>query len=331
MARIVRFHETGGPDVLRVDEVPEVDPGPGEVRIRVEAIGLNRAEVMLREGIYHEQPVFPSRIGYEAAGVVEAVGEGVTSVQEGDRIATVPSFALSQTRQGVYGESATVPAEIAEPYPEALSPAQGATLWMAYLTAYGALVHYGQLCSDDAVIVTASSSSVGLAAIQIARERGATVIATTRTSAKRDALLGLGADHVVATEEEDLPARTMEITGGAGARLTFDPVAGPLLTTLCGAAAPYGTIYEYGALHPGETAYPLMPMLAKSLTIVGYQVLDFVRDEARFAAGRDYLFAGLESGALTPVIDREFPLEQIADAHRYMESNAQCGKIVVTV
>ena len=331
MARIVRFHETGGPDVLRVDEVPEVDPGPGEVRIRVEAIGLNRAEVMLREGIYHEQPVFPSRIGYEAAGVVEAVGAGVTSVKEGDRIATVPSFALSQTRQGVYGESATVPAEIAEPYPAALSPAEGASLWMAYLTAYGALVHYGQLCSDDAVIVTASSSSVGLAAIQIAKERGATVIATTRTSAKRDALLGHGADHVVATEEEDLPARTMEITGGAGARLTFDPIAGPLLTTLCGAAAPYGTIYEYGALHPGETAYPLMPMLAKSLAIVGYQVLDFVRDEARFAAGRDYLFAGLESGALIPVIDREFPLEQIADAHRYMESNTQCGKIVVTV
>ena len=331
MARIVRFHETGGPDVLRVDEVPAVDPGPGEVRIRVEAIGLNRAEVMLREGIYHEQPVFPSRIGYEAAGVVEAVGEGVTSVKEGDRIATVPSFALSQTRQGVYGESATVPAEIAEPYPTNLTPAQGATLWMAYLTAYGALVHYGNLGSDDAVIVTASSSSVGLAAIQIARERGATVIATTRTSAKRDALLGHGADHVVATEEEDLPARTMEITGGAGARLTFDPIAGPLLTTLCGAAAPYGTIYEYGALHPGETAYPLMPMLAKSLTIVGYQVLDFVRDEARFAAGRDYLFAGLESGALIPVIDREFPLDQIADAHRYMESNTQCGKIVVTV
>ena len=157
------------------------------------------------------------------------------------------------------------------------------------------------------------------------------MIATTRTSAKRDALLGHGADHVVATEEEDLPTRVMEITGGAGARIAFDPVAGPLLTTLCGAAAPYGTIYEYGALHPGETAYPLMPMLAKSLTIVGYQVLDFVRDEARFAAGRDYLFAGLESGALTPVIDREFPLEQIADAHRYMESNAQCGKIVVTV
>ena len=174
MARIVRFHETGGPDVLRLDEVPEVDPGAGEVRMRVEAIGLNRAEVMLREGIYHEQPVFPSRIGYEAAGVVEAVGAGVTRVKEGDRIATVPSFALSQTRQGVYGESATVPAEIAEPYPAALSPAEGASLWMAYLTAYGALVHYGNLGPDDAAIVTAASSSVGLAAIQIAPIEGDT-------------------------------------------------------------------------------------------------------------------------------------------------------------
>ena len=331
MARIVRFHETGGPDVLRLDEVPAAPPGPGEVRIRVEAIGLNRAEVMLREGIYHERPVFPSRIGYEAAGVIEAVGAGVTAVKEGDRIATVPSFALSQTKQGVYGESATVPAEIAEPYPAALTPAQGAALWMAYLTAYGALVHYGALGADDAVIVTAASSSVGLAAIQIARAQGATVIATTRTAAKKNALLGLGADHVVATEEEDLPARVMEITGDAGARVVFDPIAGPLLTALCGGCAPYGTIYEYGALYPGETAYPLMPMLAKSLTIIGYQVLDFVRDEARFAAGRDYIFAGLASGALTPVIDREFPLEQIAEAHRYMESNAQCGKIVVTV
>ena len=331
MARIVRFHETGGPEVLRLDEVPEVDPGPGEVRLRVEAIGLNRAEVMLREGIYHERPVFPSRIGYEAAGVVEAAGDGVTSVKEGDRIATVPSFALSQTRQGVYGESATVPAEIAEPSPAALSPAEGASLWMAYLTAYGALVHYGDLGPDDAVIITAASSSVGLAAIQIARAQGATVIATTRTAAKKAALLGFGADHVVATEEEDVPARVMEITGDAGARVVFDPIAGPLLTTLCGAAAPYGTIYEYGALHPGETAYPLMPMLAKSLTIVGYQVLDFVRDDARFAAGRDHIFEALASGAFKPVIDREFPLDQIVDAHRYMESNTQCGKIVVTV
>ena len=331
MPRIVVFHETGGPEVLRLEERPQAPPGPGEVRLRVEAIGLNRAEVMLREGVYHERPVFPSRIGYEAAGVVDAVGAGVRGVREGDRVATVPSFALSQTRQGVYGESAAVPAELAVPYPAALSPVEGAALWMAYLTAYGALVHYGGLGAGDAALITAASSSVGIAAIQIALARGAVAIAATRRPAKKAALLAHGADHVIATEEEDLPARVMEITGGAGARVVFDPVAGPLLTTLCAACAEHGTIYEYGALHPGETLYPLMPMLARSLTIVGYQVLDFVQDAGRFAAARDFIFAGVADGALVPAIDRRFPLERIADAHRYMESNAQCGKIVVTV
>jgi NADPH:quinone reductase-like Zn-dependent oxidoreductase len=331
MVRIVRFHETGGPEVLRLEQVAERDPGPSEVRIRVEAIGLNRAEVMLREGVYHERPVLPSRIGYEAAGVVDALGKGVTSVKQGERVATVPSFALSQTQQGVYGESAVVPAEVAVPYPASLSPIQGAAIWMQYLTAYGALVHYGGLGPDDVALITAASSSVGIAAIQIAKQRGATVIATTRHSAKRAALLDIGADHVVATEEEGLAARVMEITDGGGARIVLDPIAGPMLTVLCGAAAPHGTIFEYGALHPGETAYPLMPMLAKSLTITGYQMLDFVLDPARFGAAREYIFAGLNSGALTPVIDRTFALEQIVDAHRHMESNTQCGKIVVTV
>ena len=120
MVRIVRFHEAGGPEVLRLEQVAERDPGPGEIRIRVEAIGLNRAEVMLREGVYHERPVFPSRIGYEAAGVVDALGAGVTTVKEGERVATVPSFALSQTRHGVCGESAVVPAEVVQPYPASL-------------------------------------------------------------------------------------------------------------------------------------------------------------------------------------------------------------------
>ena len=331
MVRIVRFHEIGGPGVLCLDQVPENNPGPGEVRIKVEAIGLNRAEVMLREGIYHEQPVFPSRIGYEAAGVVDAVGEGVRAPKEGERVATVPSFALSQTHQGVYGESAVVPAEVAEPYPANLSSIQGAAIWMQYLTAYGALVQYGGLGSNDVALITAASSSVGIAAIQIAKDCGATVIATTRHSSKRSALLDIGADHVVATEEEDLPERVMEITDGSGARIAFDPIAGPMLTALTTAAAAHGTIFEYGALHAAETDYPLMPMLAKSLTIVGYQVLDYVLDPARFDAARDYIFARLDSGALIPVIDRIFPLDQIVAAHQHMESNTQCGKIVVKV
>ena len=111
----------------------------------------------------------------------------------------------------------------------------------------------------------------------------------------------------------------------------FDPIAGPILGQLCSATSHYGTIFEYGALHTGKTEYPLMPMLAKSLTITGYQVLDFVTDPTRFAKAKKYIFEGISSGELKPVIDRIFPLSEIVEAHRYMESNLQCGKIVVTV
>ena len=279
MVRIVRFHKTGGPEVLRLDDIPEDSPLDGQVRLKVKAIGLNRAEVMLREGVYHEQPVFPSRIGYEAAGIIDAVGAGVESLKEGDRVATVPSLLLSQTRQGVYGESAIVPAQAAVKYPETLSFAEGAALWMQYLTAYGALVYYGRMTSDDIVLVTAASSSVGVAAIQVARATGATVIASTRTAEKQGLIRDLGANHVIVLERDDLPSRIKEITGGSGVRLIFDPIAGPFLTTLCDVIAPHGIIYEYGALHPEATPYPLMPMLAKSITITGYQVLDFALNE----------------------------------------------------
>mgnify|MGYP001231470760 CR=1 FL=1 len=330
MSKRIQFSKTGGAEVLEWVEVEPAAPAAGEVRIANKAVGLNFIDIYFRTGLY-PAPAMPSGLGTEGAGTVDAVGEGVRAPKKGERVATVPSFALSQTQQGVYGESAVVPAEVAVPYPANLSSMQGAAIWMQYLTAYGALVHYGGIGPDDVALITAASSSVGIAAIQIAKERGATAIATTRHSAKRAALLDIGADYVVATEEEDLPERVIEITDGGGARIAFDPVAGPMLTTLAAAAAPHGTIFEYGALHTAETDYPLMPMLAKSLNIVGYQVLDFVLDPARFGAAREYIFAGLDSGALTPVIDRIFPLDQIVAAHQHMESNTQCGKIVVTV
>jgi len=329
MARIVRFYKTGGPEVLRLEEVPDTAPGPGEVRLRIEAIGLNRAEVMLRQGVYHEQPKFPSRIGYEAAGVIEELGTGVEGITVGERVATVPSFALSQTRQGVYGESATVPAEIVLAYPPELSPVDGAALWMQYLTAHGALADYGGLSATDTVLITAASSSVGIAAIQVAKACGAKVIASTRSSTKKAALLSQGADHVIASEEENLPSRVLEITGGEGVRIVFDPIAGPVLAQLAAATSPYGTIYEYGALHPNEAVYPIMPMLAKSLTITGYQVLDYVREPVRLENARQRILAGVKTGALKPLVDRTFGLDEIVAAHRYMESNEQCGKIVV--
>ena len=230
MPKIVRFHQIGGPEILRFEEVESRQPGRDEVRLRVRASGLNRAESMYYHGIYLEQTQLPSRLGYEVAGVVEAVGEGVDPKWVGKNVATVPGF--SQYRYGTLGEEAVVPVDVLGEYPKNLTVVQAAAIWMQYLTAYGALVHVGGVKAGDFVSIPAASSSVGLAAIQIVRDHGATAIAVTRTAAKRAELLALGAHAVIVSEAEDYASRVHEITGGKGARLTFDPVGGPFIEKL---------------------------------------------------------------------------------------------------
>ncbi len=329
MPKIVRFHETGGPEVLKIEDLPLAQPGEGEVRLNVEAIGLNRAEVMFRQGRYLDAPECPSRLGYEAAGIIDAVGPGASHFQIGDRVSTIPAFSMG--KYGVYGESAIVPSFAVAGYPDNLSPAEGAAIWMQYLTAFGALIDIGQLKQGDVVVITAASSSVGLAAIQITKAAGALAIATTRGAEKKQFLLDAGADHVIVTKEEDLAETVMAITVGKGANLIFDAVGGPLLEMLADAAAPGALIVEYGALSPAPTIFPLFSSLKKGLTVRGYTLFEIVKDAERLARGKQYTYEGLESGALKPVIDRTFTLNAIVDAHRYMESNQQKGKIVVTV
>jgi NADPH:quinone reductase-like Zn-dependent oxidoreductase len=257
------------------------------------------------------------------------VGNGVDAVRIGDRVSTIPSFSMG--RYGVYGESAIVPAYAVAHYPGKLPAVEGAAIWMQYLTAFGALIEYGRLQADTTVVITAASSSVGLAAIQITRAAGATAIAVTRGADKKPFLLEAGAHHVIVTDEEDLAESVMKLTAGTGAAMAFDPVAGPMLGRLADAAAPGALIFEYGALSPEPTTFPLFAALAKGLTVRGYTLFEIVKDPAMLARGKQYIYLGLESGALKPVIDRTFPLEDIVEAHRYMESNQQKGKIVVTV
>lgn len=329
MPKIVRFHKAGDADMLRIEELPLSEPGEGEVRINVEAFGLNRAEVMFRQGNYLEAPEFPSRLGYEAAGTVDAVGPGAVGIEIGDRVSTIPSFSIG--KYGVYGESAIVPSHAVAKYPESLSPIEGAAIWMQYMTAFGALVEYGQLTKEDAVLITAASSSVGLAAIQITRSIGAMAVATTRGENKKQSLLDAGADHVIVSDREDMGKRMMEITDGKGASVIFDPVAGPFLEKLTQAAGAGATIFEYGALSPLPTPFPLFDVLSKGLTVRGYTLFEIAANPEMLSRGKQFIYIGLESGALKPVIAKTFPLEAIVDAHRYMESNQQFGKIVVTV
>ncbi|MGA2183610.1 MAG: zinc-dependent alcohol dehydrogenase family protein [Bryobacteraceae bacterium] len=327
--KIVRFHQTGGPEVLHLDELPLPDPAAGEVRLRVKAIGLNRAEVMFRMGRYLLQPRLPSKIGYEASGIVEAVGPDVDQSWIGKTVSTVPAFSASE--YGVYGEVAVVPVHAISVYPDKLSCEEGTSIWMQYLTAYGALIHQGHLAKGDYVLITAASSSVGIAAIEIAKAQGAISIATTRTSRKKAELLALGAAHVIATEEDDLVARVNGITAGKGVRIVFDPIGGKGLEALAAAAAIGGIIFEYGALSTDPTPFPLFSVLSKQLTIKGYLLFEVVGDPAAFPKAKQYVLDHLASGDFKPRIDKTFPLAKIVEAHRYMESNAQIGKIVVTV
>lgn len=330
MPKIVRFHKTGGPEVLTIAEEPLATPGQGEVRLRVQALGLNRAEAMFRSGVYLEAAALPSRLGYEAAGVVDAVGPGVTNVKVGDRVSTIPAFNLSA--HGVYGESAVVPALAVAAYPGNFTPEQGAAIWMQYITAWMGLIDKGQLTAGKVALITAASSSVGLAAIQIARAAGAMAIAVTRKAAKKARLLHAGADEVVVTEQEDLPKRVAEITGGKGADVIFDPVSGPFVETLAQTAAHGGKLIVYGLLDMRPTPYPLFAAFQKSLWMHAFALFEYTTNPQMLEAAKRYVLAGLQSGALKPVIDpKPFRLDQIAEAHRYLESNEQFGKIVVKV
>jgi NADPH:quinone reductase-like Zn-dependent oxidoreductase len=329
MPKVVRFHELGGPEALKIEDHPTREPKAGEVRIRVQAVGLNRAEALYSRGQYLEQPRLPSGLGYEAAGVVEDVGPDVERTWVGRRVASVPGFSIND--YPVLGEEAIVPATNIAPYPERLSPTEGAAIWMQYLTAWGGLINIGHIAKGDFVIIPAASSSVGLAAIETAKEEGAITIAATRTSKKRDELLALGADHVIATSEEDLITRVQEITNDNGARVIFDPVAGPFVEQLAGAAAYRGILIEYGWLSMQPTPFPFALALRKQLTMRGYTLRELNADADLSRRAREYVFDRVEDGRFTPKIAKIFPFAETVKAYQYLESNEQIGKVVITL
>ena len=329
MSRTIKFAKAGGPDVLEFVDIDVPAPGPHEVRIGVKAIGINRADSMWRNDRYVESPIFPAGLGYDCAGVVDAVGEDVTDLAVGDTVSTIPAFSLN--KYFTYGELILAPDHAVVKHPKSLSFAEAASVWMMFITAYGALVFDADVKAGDFVIIPAASSSVGLAAIQIANYAGATPIALTRTSDKTKRLQAAGAAHVIATREQDMVAEVMRITSGHGARVAFDPVGGADFPRLVAALTNQGIAYIYGALSENDTPIPALEMIRKMTIVKGYSVRLVTGDEARRKAAVEYVTTGLASGALKPVIDRIFKFDDMVDVHRYLENSGQFGKIVVTL
>lgn len=337
--QVYRFHQYGSPEVLQLDTIPTPQPKSGEARVRVQAMSLNRADLLWMANTYVETPKLPSRIGYEIAGVIEAVGDDVTEFQVGDRVSSIPAFSISDYAN--FGETAILPARGLMKTPENFTPAQGAGFAFAYFTGYFALVEIARLLPYQTVLITAGTSTTGLAAIAMAKKIGAKVIATTRTSKKRDILLNAGANYVIATEEEDLVARVMSITNNQGADVVYDAVAGGLSEQLVQATKIQGHWIVYGLLDTENLGtFPWLAMFVRTLQFHVYKVFDFTGnrnlglpgDEAAFIRAKAFIAAGLTDGSFPIYIDREFKgLESLPDAMRYMESNLAGGKIVVTV
>ncbi|WP_405071911.1 zinc-dependent alcohol dehydrogenase family protein [Kribbella sp. NBC_01510] len=330
MARVVRFDRLGGPEVLRIEEVGVGDPGPGEVRLRVDAIGVNRAEANFRNGTYVYQPALPgSGLGYEAAGVVEAVGAGVHDFVPGDAVSALPTFLM--TEFATYAETAILPARALVRHPGNVDAVHAAATWMAYSTGYGMLLEFGGLVPAMPVLITGASSSVGIAAIQIANSIGAVPIVTTRTDAKRQRLLDAGAAHVVVTETQDVVKEVLSVTNGDGVALAIDAIGGAGLNTLIQTVAPGGSLVVYGWLDPAPMPLPVHPdFRARNVRTYAFTEVT-MDDDARLERAKRFVTAGLRSGALAPVVDRAFDLTEVVEAHRYLEANTQLGKVVLAV
>lgn len=325
--RSVRFTELGEPDVLHLVDVDIPQPGPGEVLVEVAAIGLNRAESMFRRGTYIETTRLPATLGYECSGTVAALGEGVGRWAEGDRVSVVPGFSMND--YGVYADRAVVPARALVPLPESTSWVEGAAVWMPFLVGYGGLVETGGLRAGDHVLITAATSSVGLAAIAVANRVGAIPVATSRSQSKVEALRAAGAAHVVVTGEEDLVERVHAITDGRGVEHVFDAVAGPGVAELARATAAGGVITVHGLLSGQPTPFPAETL--PDLWMRGYTLFAMTHDEQRLRRAGAFVGAGLRDGSFVPQVDRVFEgLDRIVEAHRHLESNTQVGKVVVT-
>jgi NADPH:quinone reductase-like Zn-dependent oxidoreductase len=328
-ARIVAFKQTGGPEVIDIENVEVPAPNGGEVRIRPRFLGLNRADSMYREGQYVEPTNLPGRLGYEAAGIVEAIGTEVTHVQLGDVVSIIPAFSLHQ--YAMHGTLVLAPAYAVEKHPEGISLEEATALWTTYLTAYGLLVDTGQIESGQYVVINAASGGVGLSAIQITNAAGGIPIALTTSASKKEALLKAGAVHVIVTSEEDLLSELQVITGGSGVDIIIDAVGGPAFADLIKAAAYKARILVYGVLSPAPAPVSTMDILSKNLNILGFSVAGVNTDPVRLTAAKEFIYKGLAEGTLKPVIDKVFAFEDIVEAYRYLDSNKQVGKILVAL
>jgi len=333
---------TGGPEVLQVRERPDPPVGPGEVRIAVKAAGINFADTMARVGLYPDAPKPPCVMGYEVAGEVESVGEGVEEFSLGDRV-------FAGTRFGGQAELVTVPANQALPLPERLGFEQGAAFPVNYGTAYAAMVVVGSLREGTRALIHAAAGGVGIAATQIARNAGAEIYGTA-SPAKHNAIRAQGVAHPIDYRNRDFEAEVMRLTGGEGVDLVIDALGPTSFRKDYRLLRPGGRLVMYGISEASTERGRDIPAMLKSLAkmplatipwwkslalmnenkgIFGLNMLKWWEREGSLDRLTEPLMADLEAGRLEPVVAESFPFSRAGDAHQFIAERRNVGKVVL--
>ena len=316
--KAIRVAKFGGPEVLTLEEVADPSPGPGQVVVQIKAAGVNPVDYYIHTGGYGQRPL-PYTPGSDAAGIVEAVGAGVTSVQAGQRVYT------AGTLTGAYAEKALCRAAQVRPLPDRVTFAQGAAVHVPYYTAHYGLFERAKAEPGETIFVHGASGGVGLAAVQIAAAAGMIVIGTASSDKGQEAVRASGAAHVLDHTEEGYLDALKELTGGTGPGVILEMLANVNLAKDLGAAAPNGRIVVIGSRGPIEID-PRQTM-QRNLSVLGMSLMNATEaDLVRLHAG---LGAGLANSTLNPIIAREFPLAEAPEAHKAVMEPGAAGKIVL--
>lgn len=330
MPRAWVINEYSGYEGLSLEDFDAEEPGPGEIRLKVEAFALNWGDMDLMHDRYSFSFTrFPARIGMEAAGIVDAVGADVVGIEVGDRYCTLPYFYVDR---GASAESVVIDAKYVTKAPDGLTAVESASIWMQYMTAYFPIVEISGVGAGTNVLVTAATSTAGTAALEIGRSQGATMIGTTRFDYNRDYLMEAGADHVIVTGKDgsNLSDELRDATGGKGVDVIFDSVGAGLIQEYSAAMALNARIYFYGALDSKFPDLPLVPMWQSNAVFHPYSLFHYVQDSATCVKGTKYVYEALKSGGIAPRIDRVYPMEEYREAWEYLkEPRKTHGKVVI--
>ena len=317
--KAIRVHEFGGPQLMKLEDVPDPKPGPGQVVVRVHAAGVNPVDTYIRSGAYARKPSLPYTPGSDGAGIIEAVGDGVKRVKNGDRVY------LAGAAGGTYAEKALCLESQVWPLPQKVSFAQGAGVWVPYGTAYRALFQLADTNAADVVLVHGASGGVGIAAVQLGRATGMTVIGTAGTDKGKELVRKEGAHHVLDHNAADFSEQLMKATGGRGADVIVEMLANKNLAKDLQLVAMNGKVIIVGSR--GTVEVNPRDAMMREATVRGLML--FAASEREIAAIHAALYAGMEDGTLRPVVGQEIPLADAARAHEAVMAAGAYGKIVL--